>query len=117
MDFLLRMFPLGTSQEADATEDADGKEFGPILQANAAESTATMSKEHDQNDDPILQANATENVATLPEEHDQNESSDNNEATGEGLRFDPNLGATYGFTELNVSFQLKIRFTVFPIII
>lgn len=101
VDFILAMFPTGNSptsnEEASVTD-------GPIQIKQEIEDVATMPEV---NQSIQVKKEAGED-GVLEAEHSIEPKED------EGLQFDSNLGATYGFTELNVCFIPKNRSFIFP---
>lgn len=96
MDFLLSKFPpentTTPNQKTSVIDDsaASSECDGPIHIKSEPEDVGTMPEV----DDSIQVKNEPEIGVTLPAEHT---------ATDENLQFDADFGATYGFTELNVS--------------
>lgn len=88
VDFLLAKFPPEMSSNSN-------QETGMIENVDAPPKV----------DEPIQVKTETEDIAT----HNTNVSNEANGADDKELQFDPSLGAAYGFTELNVSFQPKNR--------
>lgn len=85
VDFLLEKFPPGTNSH-------------PVTEEVVA---------LPQVDDPIHETNVTEVIAASPQVDDQSEQDGVEDSTDKSLRFDPYLGADYGFTEINVRFSMR----------